>query len=59
MLTVKRIEWRKLMDYFALSIEAEPPRAGKNNVYIFTYWVYNKPLIYKDPYSKVPSAKIV
>ena len=32
-LTVKRIEWTKFMDYFHLSIEADPSRVGKNNVY--------------------------
>ena len=32
-LTMKRIEWRKLIDYFGLSIEAKPSRVGKKNVY--------------------------
>ena len=32
-LTVKRTEWRKFIDYFGLSIEAEPSRKVKNNVY--------------------------
>ena len=34
-LTLKIIEWRKLIDYFGQSIEANPSRAGKKNVYIF------------------------
>ena len=32
-LTVKRTEWGKSIDYFCLSIEANPPRVGKKNVY--------------------------
>ena len=32
-LTVKRTEWRKFIYYFGLSIEANPSRVGKNNVY--------------------------
>ena len=32
-LTVKRIEWRKFIDYFGLSIDADPSRVGKKNVY--------------------------
>ena len=32
-LTVKIIEWSKLFDCFAFSIEADPSRVGKNNVY--------------------------
>ena len=39
-LTVKRIEWMKFIDYFGLSIEADPSRVGKKNVCIFPYWVY-------------------
>ena len=34
-LTVKRIEWRIFIDYFGLSIEADPSRVGKKNVYFF------------------------
>ena len=33
-LIVKRTEWRKLIDYFGLSIEVEPSRVGKKNAYI-------------------------
>ena len=32
-LKVKITEWRKYIDYFGLSIEEDPPRVGKNNVY--------------------------
>ena len=32
-LTVKRTEWRKFVDYFDLSIEADPSRVVKKNVY--------------------------
>ena len=31
-LTAKRVEQRKFIDYFGLSIEAEPSRAKKKNV---------------------------
>ena len=31
-LTVKRTEWRKFIDYFGLRIEADPSRVGKKNV---------------------------
>ena len=30
---VKRTEWRKFIDYFGLSIEADPSRVIKKNVY--------------------------
>ena len=32
-LTLKRTEWKKSINYFGLSIEANPSRVGKNNVY--------------------------
>ena len=32
-LTVKRIELRKFVDYFGLSIESNPSRVGNKNVY--------------------------
>ena len=32
-LTVKRTEWRKFIDYFCQSIEADPSRVGKRGVY--------------------------
>ena len=41
-LTVKRIEWRKFNDYFGLSIEADPSRVGKKNLYIFH--IYHIPI---------------
>ena len=31
-LTVNRTEWRKFIDCFGLSVEADPSRVGKNNV---------------------------
>ena len=31
-LTVNRIEWEKFIDYFGLSIQANPSRVGKNNI---------------------------
>ena len=34
-LTVKRTEWRKYVDYFVRSIESDPSRLGKNNIYVF------------------------
>ena len=58
-LIVKRTEWVKFIDYFGLSIEADPSRVGKNNVYIFPCWLYNKPVIYKAPYIKLPNGKIL
>ena len=32
-LTAKITEWRKLIDYFGLSIETDPSRVGKMKVY--------------------------
>ena len=46
-LTFKIIECRKFIDYFGLSIEANPPRVGKNNVYIFRIGYIPIPFIYK------------
>ena len=34
-LTVKRTEWRKCIDSFGLSIEADPSREGKKYAYFF------------------------
>ena len=42
-LIVKIIEWRKLIDYFGLSIEANPSRVVKNNVYIYHIWYIPRP----------------
>ena len=36
-LIVKRTEWRKFIDYFGLSIEANPSRVGIKNKYVFLY----------------------
>ena len=57
-LTVKIIEWRKFIDSFVLSIEADPSRVVKNNV-IFLYWIYTNPFICKTSYIKAPAVKIV
>ena len=53
-LTIKIIEWRKFIDYFGLSIEADPFRVVKENLF-FPYQVYTKPFIYKAPYIKAQS----
>ena len=42
-LTVKIIEWRKFIDYFDLSIEADPSRVGKKNVYYFNIRYISSP----------------
>ena len=34
-LTVKRTEWRRIIDYFGISIEADPFKVGKNKIHIF------------------------
>ena len=34
-LILKIIEWRKFFYYFGLIIDADPPRAGKKNIYSF------------------------
>ena len=36
-LIVKRTEWRKSIDYFGLSIEADPSKVVKNNVFIWKF----------------------
>ena len=33
-LTLKRTEWRKFIDHFGLSIEADPSRVFKKKIYI-------------------------
>ena len=43
-LIVKRNECRKLIDYFGLSIEANPSRVGKKNIYIFCTGYTPRPL---------------
>ena len=57
-LTFKRTERRKFIDYFGPSIEADPSRVGKKNIYFFSYWVYTKHFICKAPYIKAPSGQI-
>ena len=37
-LTVKRTEWRKFIDYFGQSIETYSSRVGKKNVYFVHIW---------------------
>ena len=56
-LIVKRTEWRKFIDYFGLSIEADPSKVGKKNVIFFLYWVYTKHLIWKYPYNKATAGQ--
>ena len=34
-LTLKITEWSKFIDYFGLSIEADPSRVEKKNIYFF------------------------
>ena len=34
-LIVKRTEWRKFIDYFGLSTEADPSKVGRKNVHFF------------------------
>ena len=48
-LIVKRTEWRKFIDYFCLSIEADPSKVGKKN----------KHFICKAPFIKEISGKLV
>ena len=39
-LTVKRIEWRKFIEYFGLSIEVDPSKVGKKNVLFSVLGLY-------------------
>ena len=39
-LTVKRTEWRKSVDYFGLSIDTDPSRVDKKNVYFFILGIW-------------------
>ena len=39
-LTVKRIEWSKLIGYFGVIIESDPFRVVKKNVYFFILGIY-------------------
>ena len=44
-LTLKIIELRKLVDFFGISIESDPTRLGKNNLY-FLFIVSTPSLLY-------------
>ena len=39
-LIVNRTEWRKFIDYFGLSIEADPSRVGKNHTFFSISGIY-------------------
>ena len=39
-LIVKRTEWRKFINYFGLSIETDPSRVGKNEIYVSILNIY-------------------
>ena len=39
-LTVKRIKWRKIIDVFCHSVEADPTRVGKKNIYFCVLGIY-------------------
>ena len=57
-LTVKITEWRKFIDYFGISIEADPYGVKKKRIFC-PCWVYSKTFIYKAPYSKATSGQRV
>ena len=38
-LTVKRTEWRKFINYFGLSIEADPSRVGKKRIFPYIGYI--------------------
>ena len=42
-LTVKITAWRKFVDYFGLSIEADPSKVVRKNVYIFHIGYITRP----------------
>ena len=46
-LIVKRSEWRKYINYFGLSIEADPYRVFKNNIYFVHIGYIPRPLFVK------------
>ena len=58
-LTVKRTEWRKFIDYFGRSIEANPSKVGKKNVNFSPYWLYKKHFVWKYPCIKAKSGQTV
>ena len=39
-LIVKRTEWRKFIDYSGLSIEVDPSKVGKKNIYFSVFRIY-------------------
>ena len=57
-LIVKRTEWRKFIDYFGQSIEADPSKVGKKRTFC-PYWIYTKHLIWKSPYIKATAGQTV
>ena len=58
-LTVKRTEWRKFIDYLGQSIETYSSRVGKKNVYFVHIGCITKNFICKAPYIKAPGGKTV
>ena len=58
-LTMKIIEYRKLIHDFGLHIEADPFRVGKKNLYIFHIGYITTPLIFIATYIKAKSAKTI
>ena len=48
---VKRTEWRKCIDYFGLSIDSNPSRVVKKNVYL-VHIGYIPSTSYGNPYGK-------
>ena len=57
-LKVERTEWRKFIDSFGLSIEADPSRVKKKKITFCPYLTYTKTFICKAPYIKAPSGQI-
>ena len=51
-LTVKRNEWRKFIDYFGRSIEAHPSRMGKKKIYFPHIGYITRPSSIKLPISR-------
>ena len=56
-LTVKRTEWRKSLEYFGQRIKSNLFMVGKKKIYFYTYWVYTKIFICKSPYIKASSGQ--
>ena len=51
-LTVKIIDWRKFIDYFGRSIEADPSRVGKNNAHFVRIGYTPRPSCVNLPISR-------